>query len=400
MSIATIFPNRPQTDGVDFYRPVYCVLGLPIDVVSLEAAQQRIYMAAANRRRCFLSTPNLNFAIACLTDKAFRNSIINSDLSTADGMPLVWVARLFGVPMRERVTGSGLFERLQERPDRVLSVYLFGGPDGAAAEAAARINTAASGLRCVGSHSPGYVSIDAMSSDSIIHAINDSRPDFLIVALGARKGQEWIERNLPRLQVPVVSHLGAVVNFAAGQVKRAPLWMQRSGLEWLWRVKEEPALWQRYLRDGMSLMRLLLTRVLPGAIYQRLAAMSGAARAESWISFCDQTDRRCLKPHGAWHEGNLLRIRRSFDKIARLQIDIEIDLSETRYVDSAFIGLLMLMYGHQARLGLGFSVHGASPSLRRIFKAHCAEFLLQKDRSRAPLKGELDPWLTKTAIGS
>ena len=106
--------------------------------------------------------------------------------------------------------------------------------------------------------------------------MNAARPDFLVVSLGAAKGQAWIMRNLHRLDVPLVSHLGAVVNFVAGEVRRAPRWMQRSGLEWAWRVKEEPALLRRYAGDALRLLplawreRAARRRPADGARTQRL----------------------------------------------------------------------------------------------------------------------------------
>ena len=120
-----------------------------------------------------------------------------------------------------------------------------------------------SGLYCVGSLQPGFGSVDEMSSNDIIDRINSTDADFLIASLGAQKGQSWLCRNHDRLRVPVRAHLGATMNFQAGVIKRCPNMMQRLGLEWLWRIKEEPNLWTRYLNDGSLFIFLLLTRVLP-----------------------------------------------------------------------------------------------------------------------------------------
>ena len=391
----------PRAHEVDFYRPVHAVLGLPVDAVTLHAAQAKIYSTVAARHSCFLSTPNLNFAINCLSDADFRSSVINSDLSLADGMPLLWVARLFGMPMPERVTGSGLFERLQRHPERMLSVYLFGGNDGAASAAEKKINAEPSGLHCVGHWSPGFGSVDAMSSEAIINDINNSHADFLLVALGAKKGQAWIERNRARLSVPLTSHLGAVINFAGGGIRRAPQWMQTLGLEWLWRIREEPHLWRRYWHDGLVLLRLLLTRVLPGALYQRWHTPRRAALLNAWVSFSGTSSRPCIAAHGAWCESNLIRMRRSLEKIARCDVGVELDLRDTSYVDSAFIGLLMLMHGHQSQRSLAFVIGGVSPALRRTFRFHCAEFLLQNNRATTAIQdNNTHPWRQKTAAGS
>ncbi len=112
---------------VDFNRNVYCLLGLPFDAVTLSEAVDRVRRAAFSRQRCFLSTPNLSFLIGCLADRGFRDSIINSDLSVADGMPLVWMARLLGISIRERVAGSEVFEALRSDSARPLSVYFLAG---------------------------------------------------------------------------------------------------------------------------------------------------------------------------------------------------------------------------------------------------------------------------------
>src|SRR5882762_484172 len=173
----------------DFSRNVHCVLGLPIDAVDLAAAERRIRAAAASHSRCFVSTPNVNFLIACRSDDAFRNSVINSDLSVADGMPLVWLARLMGIPIRERVAGASLFDALRYGPGRRLSVYFFGGPDGVAKEAWRQLRFEAKGLTCVGYESPGFGSVEEMSSEEIIQRINASKADVLVISLGARKGQ-------------------------------------------------------------------------------------------------------------------------------------------------------------------------------------------------------------------
>ena len=102
-----------------------------------------------------------------------------------------------------------------------------------------------------------------MSTPAIIDAINASDADFLAVALGAKKGQAWLQQNHARLRIPVRVHLGATINFQAGTLKRAPTLIQRLGLEWLWRIKEEPQLWRRYWNDGLALLGLLITRVFP-----------------------------------------------------------------------------------------------------------------------------------------
>ena len=168
---ATESHTAPVSAGVDFDRDVHCLMGLPIDAIDLDGAVRRVRQAAFNSKRCFVSTVNLNFLMAARSDAAFRGSVLHSDLVLADGMPLVWVARMLGVPIRERVSGAGLFESLCAHSGPPVSVFFFGGPDGAAQAACERINQASSGLRCVGFDSPGFGSVEQMSGADRIERI-------------------------------------------------------------------------------------------------------------------------------------------------------------------------------------------------------------------------------------
>jgi len=363
---------------VNFNREVHGLLGLPFDRVDMAAAVARVRAAAGGGTPCFLSTPNLNFLIGCRGDSAFRDSVMNSDLCIADGMPLVWMARLLGIPLRERVAGSSLFEVLRGDAARPMSVYFFGGPPGIAARACEKLNAEGGGLHCAGFASPGFGSIEAMSRDEMIASINESGAGFLVVALGAKKGQAWIVRNRDRITVPVISHLGAVVNFVAGTIDRAPRWMQVSGLEWLWRIKEEPGLWRRYWMDGCALLQLLFTRVLPCAAHQRLNRPGAQDLARASVVHSDHGANAIIQLAGAWTRENLDPLRRCFSAVVRSPGGIRIDFTAVSHADSACIGLLMLLYGYQRSRGAGFSVRGISPQLRRIFELSCAEYMLER----------------------
>lgn len=256
-------------------RNLHWILGLPFDAITLQEAVHQVRSAAANRTPLFISTPNLNFLIASQKDEAFRNSVIHSELSLADGMPIIWLAKLLKVPIRERVAGSSLFEALRHQPlqagERPLKVFFFGGPDGVAQRACDAINHSSTAMVCTGALSPGFGTLEDMSTPDVVAHINASGADFVVVSLGAQKGQAWIERNRHQLDAPIISHLGAVVNFVAGNVKRAPPWMQRVGLEWLWRVKEEPHLGSRYAKDAFGFLILGIKGVLPFIVRSRKA---------------------------------------------------------------------------------------------------------------------------------
>ncbi len=362
----------------DFQRRVVCILGLPFDVISTEQAVDKLSDAAQHYQRCFLSTPNLNFAVASLAGGDFRDSVIRSDLSVADGMPLVWIARLLGLPVTERVAGSTLFERLRTRGStgERLRVYFFGGPDGVAEAAAEKLNAGAAGLVCTGHESPGFGSVEQMSTSAIINRINASQADFVVVALGAKKGQAWIEHNLAALDAPVISHLGAVVNFVAGTVVRAPRWIQRIGGEWLWRIWEEPSLWRRYLHDGVTLLKLMSRQVIPCALFLRRRKFDAAALAAAHISVSKQPSLCTITAGGAWEESNLQPMRKAFSDATAMPGDIRIDFSGVTHIDSACIALLMLLYGHQTKVQRVFFLYGVHTDVLRTLHLFCADYLV------------------------
>lgn len=360
---------------VDFHRDVYCLLGLPFDAVDMAAAVNRVRHAAAERVPCFISTPNLNFLIGCRADARFRDSVVHSDLSIADGMPLIWIARLLGLPIKERVAGSDLFAQLGKGLVNPLSVYFFGGPPGVAQTACQRLEKVAAGLRCAGFESPGFGSVAAMSGDDSIQKINASGADFLVVSLGAKKGQAWIQHNRARITAPVISHLGAVVNFIAGTVRRAPRLLQKAGLEWLWRIKEEPALWRRYFGDGLALLNLLATRVLPYAWFLRRHRTNAAELAAAAVEIKDDTQFCAIRLRGAWTERNIAPLRDCFAKAVTIGKDVRLDMSGVTYVDSAFVGLVTLLHGHQQQHGGQLLIASVREPVRRVLRYCCAEYL-------------------------
>lgn len=359
----------------DFGRDVRCILGLPFDVVTLAGAERQIRQAANERRRCLLSTPNLNFAVQCLDDHEFRSSILQSDLNVADGWPLLLVGWLMGCPLPERVAGATLFESLCSTSGPPVNIYFFGGPEGVAMRACERVNASARGVKCVGYHAPGYGSVEQMSSEDVILRINAANPDFLVVSLGAKKGQQWIMRNRSRITAPVVSHLGAVVNFAAGVVRRAPAWVQRSRLEWLWRVLQEPALWRRYFRDGLAFLRILLVNVVPLSLHLRMR--SGADLTGAQLGVEESSEAVLIRPTGAWTLQNVELLRSVFRQFATDSRTLSVDLSASTYADSAVLGTLCLAYGWRQMNDQGWKIVGITPGVRRLFRFAGAEYLLR-----------------------
>jgi len=359
----------------DFGRAAYCLLGLVVDAVTPAETTAYIGAAIRNRKRCFLSTPNMNWITTSQVDAKFRDSILSSDISIADGMPLVWVGRLLGLPI-QRIAGSDLFETLMEGAAGQLTVFFFGGPEGAARAACEHINGSDGAVRCSGYENPGFGSVEQMSSPWVLQKINHSGADFLGVSLGARKGQLWIARNEQELTSPVVWHCGAVVNFVAGTITRSPALLTRLGFEWLWRIKEEPELWRRYFADLLTLTWFLTFRVIPCAVYQIISRPADPDLKVARLDVFRSELLYTLRFSGPWTERNLGPARDALQRAGEDLSDLVLDLENLTYADAAFFGLIMIAYGYQIRTQCGFSICSISKKGRTIVRLHGCEFLI------------------------
>lgn len=236
----------------------YQLFGLPVDNLTLEETKYILRSEKIKNKPIVLSTININWIAEASRNKSFKDSIFASDLVVLDGKPLIWFSKLKKLPFTETVPGSTLVDELMsERKGKKVTIFLFGGEEGVAELAMNKVNKASGGIWVVGAINPGFGSIEDMSNEQFISQINAAEPDLLLVALGAKKGMEWIVSNRDRLsKVKVVSHLGATINFLAGTVKRAPKQMQSLGIEWLWRIFQEPKLVRRYATDAIRIAYL------------------------------------------------------------------------------------------------------------------------------------------------
>ena len=369
------YDSSTSASGADLMRNVYCLLGMPIDAVNMATALRTIDQASANAEPFLVSTANLHYLVSSLTDTEFRESLLQSGLNTADGMPIVWVARLLGLPIKERVAGSDILDDLRATASpRKLKVFFFGGAEGIAEAARRMLDSDNRGLTCVGTLNPGYGTLEEMSSDEIIAAINASNADFLVVALGAGKGQAWLLRNHHRLRVPVRAHLGAAINFQAGSVKRAPKLIRKSGLEWLWRIKEEPCLWIRYWRDGRTLLRLLWTRILPLAWQGRPRLRPPTAL---YVGLRSDEHNVVLQVSGDATAPSINHAIVRFQQALRLDKPLVVlDLAAVRSIDQRFFGLILMLRKALQQRGAALLFVGVSDRLRRLFQLNELGFLL------------------------
>ncbi len=385
----------------DFGRDVWCVLGVAVDAITIDHAIGLIDAAVSERRALSLVTPNVNWLVRALRCPQARREMLNADLSLVDGAPLAAIAKWLGVPLPSRIAGADLFEALRRRPGfrgRRIKVFFFGGRDGAAEAAATAINNEGGGLEAAGWLNPGFGDVDSMSVPEVIEQINKADADFVVVALGAEKGQAWIDRNRHRLRAPVIAHLGAVVNFTGGGVARAPVILRKLGIEWIWRIFAEPALWRRYLADGLALIKIALTR-LPAIMLRRgskktppepfhtssshetgscLVAFSNRKTAHTFAenalgAVAVQHEYKggvLIALSGAMIASNLGETRAAFRAAASGGGDVVVELSQVDKMDLAFLGLLLMLEKHVLDGRRRLFVNGASPRQLAVLRAN------------------------------
>jgi N-acetylglucosaminyldiphosphoundecaprenol N-acetyl-beta-D-mannosaminyltransferase len=244
--------------------------GIPIDAVTFDGAVQRIDELVSSGLGGAVFTPNVDHVVLAQRNSAFRSAYAAVELALADGMPIVWSSRLLGTPVPGKVSGSDLlFPLAQHAVARGWRVYLIGGQPGVAAEAASSLSRLFPGIVIAGTDAP-FVNAEGPdpASEAALERLCAARPDIVLVAFGAPKQEIWIHRHRDRLRPAVAIGIGAGLDFLAGRVRRAPRWISRVGLEWAWRLAQEPRrLWRRYLVEDPRFAAILwreLRRARPG----------------------------------------------------------------------------------------------------------------------------------------
>lgn len=256
------------------------LMGVAIDCVTQDQAADWICDRAARGAGGLVVTVNLDHLRRCATDPSYADLVRRADLVVADGMPLIWASRLQGPPLLpERVAGSTMMVDLCRRAaERALPVFLLGGDPGVADRAARVLAERFPGFRCAGTLCPpfGFES-DPAEVARIESAVRDSRARIVLVALGSPKQERLADRLRPVAPDACWIGVGISLSFVTGDVRRAPVWIQRIGLEWLHRLCQEPRrLFRRYIIHGIP----WAARLMAHAAVHRLTSTKPAAPAD------------------------------------------------------------------------------------------------------------------------
>ncbi|MBM6820677.1 WecB/TagA/CpsF family glycosyltransferase [Clostridium saudiense] len=234
-------------------------LNTEVDNLNMNEAVQKIEQLILSKKPSYVVTPNVDHIVKLETDKEFQKVYREADLILTDGMPLIWISKMKKTPIKEKVSGSDLFpEVCKLAANKGYKVFLLGAAEGVAVKAAENLKAKYNGLNVVGTYSPSYgFEKNDDEINKIIGMINELKPDILAVGLGAPKQEKFLYNFREQLNVPVSLAIGASIDFEAGNVERSPEWMQKSGLEWFYRLIKEPKrMFKRYLVDDLKIFKI------------------------------------------------------------------------------------------------------------------------------------------------
>jgi N-acetylglucosaminyldiphosphoundecaprenol N-acetyl-beta-D-mannosaminyltransferase len=255
------FVNRSQARRVT-------VCGIPVDDLSEDEAVAAIDRLIASGAAQYMTVVNAAKIVAAIRDEELRQAILESSLVTADGMSVVWASRLLGAGLRGRVTGIDMFERLVEHAaGRGLRVYLLGAREQSVRGTAERLIARHPSLIVAGWRD-GYFAPN--ESETIAREISECRADILFVARGTPAQEKWIRAYIKATGVRFALGVGGSFDHVSGRARRAPVFLQRAGLEWLYRLAREPRrLWRRYLIGNTAFMWLVAKQAVTVRLRRR-----------------------------------------------------------------------------------------------------------------------------------
>lgn len=230
-----------------------------IDNVTMDEAVKHIEECIEQRKIGQVITPNVDQIVRIEWDEYFKEICENCELLLVDGHPLMWIAKAYGEPFKEKIPGSDLVPVLCERAaQKGYKVFLLGAAEGVAAKAAEVLKRRYKGLQVVGTYSPPYgFEKDEDEIEKINTMLKASCADMLFVGMGVPKQDIFIYENMQKYQIPMSFSIGGTIDFIAGTQKRAPKWVSKIGFEWLYRFFQDPKrMYKRYFVDDRKIFKL------------------------------------------------------------------------------------------------------------------------------------------------
>jgi N-acetylglucosaminyldiphosphoundecaprenol N-acetyl-beta-D-mannosaminyltransferase len=233
--------------------PTVSVLGVPLALTDYERTMDWMDATIAQRGKGYICVAATHTVVATQDDPELKAAVMGASLVVPDGQPVVWAMNALGHDLSSRVYGPDLMAKSCERSALTgARMFLYGGRNqGALVQLALNLRRRFAGLQIVGGYSPPFRALSEEEIDAVVAEINHARPDVVWVGIGVPKQEKWMAALRDRIDAPVLVGVGAAFDFHAGLVPQAPSWMQSAGLEWLYRLGQEPRrLWKRYLTNN------------------------------------------------------------------------------------------------------------------------------------------------------
>ncbi|MEM1221884.1 MAG: WecB/TagA/CpsF family glycosyltransferase [Verrucomicrobiota bacterium] len=376
------------------------LLGLPFHVITMDETIDDAVAHIEARKPGYYITANADFIAQAYDNEALKDILFHADRVVCDGMPLVWLSHYFKPVLPERVAGSDMVFRLfKEAGARSWKVYFLGSDEETLAQTKAILAKDYPEMEVVGTFSPPFGSVDSWPNEEILKEIEATKPDLLLVAVGCPKQEYWISKFYKEASIPLSIGIGASLDFICGTQTRAPVWVQKIGMEWMWRMLSNPKrLMKRYAKDLYYLFVLAnrqrkltaktLMMVSEEPRFQEEARPNPPTHSEHagvehdchWLAWKGEVERGTVEEQA---------LPSSYSK------PVFLDLSAVTFMDSTGIGLLAKVARESRAAGVIFGLIHPSEVVEKVIKAmHLdAQFPAYHDKREAVdfLKQELGP---------
>lgn len=358
--------------------PIIVLLGLPFHDLTLEETLDYCSLAMEGTESRYLVTANVDFTAQAYEDPDLKKIVFFADRVVCDGMPLVWLSRRFGAPLRERVAGSDMVPRLLGIcAAHAHPVYFFGSDLRTLEEAKIIVEDRYPGLKVVGLDSPPMGAVIEWDNDALCAKMRASGAKLLLVCLGCPKQERWICAHHSESGIPLSIGVGASLDFITGKQKRAPRWMQITGFEWLWRLSGSPTrLLKRYWNDFLFL--LMAARQQAGAQRRRKGIFEAVSEMLPAPVPLDLPVTRVV-----WH-GSLQKSELEGAPIPEsITLPVFLDASQVTFMDSSGLGRLALLARHCRTADQLLVAVNPSEIFKRSVREVRLEFLFQTVESES-----------------
>ncbi len=335
------------------------MLGVPFDNVTTQQTLQIIEDMVASKRPHYLATANVDFVVQATHDLELHRILTDADLVLCDGMPLVWASRFLGNALPERVAGSDLVPALLELAEQKgYRVFFLGGQEEVAAKALENIMAKHPKLKVAGVLSPPFKPLLEMDHEGICQTIRAADTDLLFVSFGCPKQEKWISMNYRKLGVPVCMGVGATIDFLAGHMKRAPKWMHGLGLEWIFRLAQEPRrLFKRYFDDLLAFSTNMMG--------QLIKLRQGNKEGSTGFVMTETENSQVVELPEIFNAKAVTLNRAKWQNLAASEKPLVIDGSRVQVADSTGLALLTRLQKNHREAGLPLVLVSASKPLQK-----------------------------------